>query len=91
MLFRNLLVYRRKRLYKVAKHRRDSNLNTKFDYKTGERSLIKRVMSPHILRNQTMREFTVFINDFMLNLLDQVRYLKGYKNFTIEKDDDRTR
>lgn len=89
MLFKDLLVYKRKRLYKVAKHRKDQNLNVKYDYK--ENGLLKNQLSPFIQRNQTMREFLLFVNDYIVHLLDQVRYLKNYKNFTIEKDDDRVR
>ena len=33
MLFKDLLVYKRKKLYKIAKHRKDDNLNVKYDYK----------------------------------------------------------
>lgn len=89
MLFKDLLVYKRKRLYKVAKHRKDSNLNTKYDYKSN--GLLQNQLSRHIQRNQTMREFLMLINDYVLNLLDMTRYLKNYKNYTVEKDDERTR
>ena len=91
MLFKDLLVYKRKRLYKIAKHRRDDLKNTKYDYKSGQRGLISKQISYHIQRNQTMREFLLFINDYIINLLDQVRYLKNYKNFTVNKDDETTR
>ena len=43
------------------------------------------------MRNKTMREFLLFVNDYMLALLDQVRYLKNFGNFTVEKDEERTR
>jgi len=89
MLFKDLLVYRRKRLYNVAKHRKDQNLNVKYDYK--KNGLLQNQLSQHIQRNQTMREFLMLVNDYIVSLLDQVRYLKNYKNFTIEKDDERTR
>jgi hypothetical protein len=89
MLFKDLLVYKRKRLYKIAKHRKDENLNVKYDYK--KHGLLKNQVSPHIMRNQTMREFLLFVNDYMVALLDQVRYLKNFGNFTVEKDEERTR
>ena len=89
MLFKDLLVYKRKKLYKIAKHRKDDNLNVKYDYK--KNGLLKSQISPHIMRNQTMREFLLFVNDYMLALLDQVRYLKNFGNFTVEKDEERTR
>ena len=91
MLFKDLLVYKRKRLYKVAKHRRDDLKNTKYDYKSGQRGLIGKQVSQHIQRNQTMREFLLFVNDYIVKLLDQVRYLKKFTKFTVQKDDDKSR
>lgn len=89
MLFKDLLVYKRKRLYKIAKHRKDSTLNTRYDYNS--KGLLKNQLSHHIQRNQVMREFLMLVEDYILKILDQVRYLKSYKNFTVEKDDDRIR
>lgn len=88
MLFKDLLVYKRKRLYKIAKHRKDDLKNTRYDY---DNILLQNQLSRFIQRNQTMREFLGFINDIIINLLRQVRYLRNFKNFTVEKDDDRTR
>jgi|TARA_B110000908_G_C10177070_1_gene413731 hypothetical protein len=88
-VFKDLLVYKRKRLYNITKHRKDVNLNVRYDYK--KNGLLDKQMSPHIRRNQTMREFLIFVNDYFLSLLDQVRSLKNFGNFTIEKDDERTR
>ncbi len=91
MLFKDLLVYKRKRLYKIAKHRRDDLKNTKYDYKSGNRGLIGKQLSNHIQRNQTMREFLLFINDYIVSILDNVRFLRNFTNFTVQKDDDTTR
>lgn len=88
MLFKDLGVYKRKRLYKIAKHRKDDLKNTRYDY---DNILLQNQLSRFIQRNQTMREFLGFINDIIINLLRQVRYLRNFKNFTVEKDDDRTR
>ena len=88
-LFKDLLVYRRKRLYKISKHRKDDNVNVKYHYKN--HVLLDKQISPHIRRNKTMREFLIFVNDYFLALLDQVRSLKNFSNFTVEKDDERTR
>ena len=89
MLFNNIRVYKRKRLYKIAKHRRDDLKNIRYDY--DKNGLLKNQLSRFIQRNQVMREFLGFIDDMMTNVLRQVRYLRNYKNFTVEKDDDRTR
>ena len=89
MLFNNIRTYKRKRLYKIAKHRRDNLKNIRYDY--DKNGLLKNQLSRFIQRNQVMREFLGFIDDMMTNVLRQVRYLRNYKNFTVEKDDDRTR
>ncbi len=91
MLFKDLLVYKRKRLYKIAKHRRDDLKNTKYDYKSGNRGLIGKQLSNHIQRNQTMREFLLFVNDYIVSILDNVRFLRNFTNFTVQKDDDTSR
>ena len=91
MLFKDLLVYKRKRLYKIAKHRRDDLKNTKYDYKSGQRGLIGKQVSHHIQRNQTMREFLLFVNDYIVSILDNVRFLRNFTNFTVQKDDDTSR
>ena len=62
MLFKDLLVYKRKRLYKVAKHRKDDLKNQPYDY-TGNNGLLPNQLSRHIQRNQTMREFIFLLND----------------------------
>jgi len=91
MLFKDLLVYKRKRLFKIAKHRRDDLKNTKYDYKSGNRGLIGKQLSNHIQRNQTMREFLLFVNDYIVSILDNVRFLRNFTNFTVQKDDDTSR
>jgi len=86
--FKDLLVYRRKKIYSIAKHRKDNRLNTGYDYKD---KLFNLMVSKHILRNQNMREFMLFLNDYFYNIIKGVKYLKVFKNYTIEKDDTNVR
>jgi len=86
--FKDLLIYKRRKIYDVAKHRKDSRLNTGFDYKD---NLFNLMTSRHIQRNQTMREFMLFLNDYFYNLIKGVKYLKVFKNYTVEKDDTNVR
>lgn len=88
-LFKDLLTYKRVRLYDVAKHKQDLRLNVGHDYQS--EGLLSRMVSKHILRNRTMRDFVIFIDDMLLNALKGVRYLRGFKNFTVKKDDKRIR
>jgi hypothetical protein len=84
-LYKDLLSYKRKSLYKVARTRKDARLNTGADYQ--EVGLLQRMLSKHIQRNQTLSEFISFLNDYLLNILKGPRFLKGYKNYTVKKDD----
>ena len=82
--FKDLLTYKRKKIYDIAKHRKDIRLNLGYDYKD---NLVNKMSSNHIQRNQTIREFMLFINDYFYNIIKGVKYLKVFKNYTVEKDD----
>ena len=84
-LYKDLLAYKRKSLYNVAKTRKDARLNVGADYQ--EIGLLQRMLSRHIQRNQTLSEFISFLNDYLLNMLRGPRFLKGYTNYTVNKDD----
>jgi hypothetical protein len=84
-LYKDLLAYKRRSLYKVARTRKDSKLNVGSDYQ--DRGLLQNMLSKHIQRNQTISEFIDFLNDYLLNILKGPRFLKGYKNYTVKKDD----
>jgi hypothetical protein len=45
-------------------------------------------LSPHIYRNDVMRDFLDFINDYVYNKIQAVRKLRFFKNFTVDKDYD---
>ena len=66
-LYKDLLAYKRKSLYKVARTRKDARLNVGADYQ--EVGLLQRMLSKHIQRNQTLSEFISFLNDYLLNIL----------------------
>lgn len=85
-LYKDLLAYKRKSLYKAARTRKDARLNVGTNYQ--ELGLLQRMLSKHIQRNQTLSEFISFLNDYLLNILRGPRFLKGYKNYTVKKDDD---
>jgi len=84
-LYKDLLAYKRKSLYKAARTRKDSRLNVGTDYH--EIGLLQRMLSKHIQRNTTLSEFISFLNDYLLNMLKAPRFLRGYKNYTVKKDD----
>ena len=75
-LYKDLLSYKRKSLYKSAKTRKDSRLNVGNDYQSN--GLLPNMLSKHIQRNQPIQAF---------NMLRGVRFLRGFKNYTVKKDD----
>ena len=84
-LYKDLLAYKRKSLYKAAKTRKDSMLNVGSDYQST--GLLSNMLSKHIQRNVTLKAFIDFLDDYLLNALKAPRFLKGYKNYTVKKDD----
>ena len=87
-LFKNLLKYKLKNLYSGAKGRKDNRLNGGFDY---SKSLMQNNISRHILRNQTMIDFISFINDYLNEIINSVKKLDQWKNYTVKKDNDQVR
>jgi hypothetical protein len=87
-LFDNLYRYKRPRLYDIAKTRKDERLHQPYDYRT---TLMNNSISRHILRNAMVRYFIGFINDYIYEMTNGIRYLKNYKNYTVKKDDKNVR
>jgi hypothetical protein len=87
-LFKDLLKYKLKNLYSGAKSRKDNRLNTGFDYSS---SLMQNNLARHILRNQTLIDFVSFINDYLSQLINAVKNLQQWKNYTVKKDDNNVR
>ena len=84
-LYKDLLSYKRKSLYKSTKTRKDNKLNVGNDYHSN--GLLPNMLSKHIQRNQTLQAFIDFLDDYLLNMLRGVRFLRGYNNYTVKKDD----
>lgn len=82
-LYKDLLKYKLKNLYSGAKTRKDNLLNKGFDYSD---SLMQRNLSGHITRNQTISDFISFINDYLSEIINAVKRLQQWKNFTVKKD-----
>lgn len=84
-IYDGLYSYKLRKLYSVAKRSKDSRKNLSYDYKD---NIMKNSVSPHIYRNDVMRDFLDFINDYVYNKIKTVRSLKLFKNFTVDKDYD---
>lgn len=75
--------YKKKSLYKIARNSGESRLNVGHDYTD---TLFKNNISKHILRKQSVANFIIFINDWFVELLQNVKRVKNFKNFTVDKD-----
>jgi hypothetical protein len=87
-LFQDLFKYKLVNLYDYKKTRKDNRLNLGYDY--SER-LINDNVSQHILRNDIVNTFVLFLNDYFYRIIRSIKSLQGYKNYTIKKDDTRIR
>jgi len=88
-IFKDILNYKREKLYDKTKTRKTSLKNQGFDYK--DISFMAKTTSGHLQRNEIMYNFMMFIDDTIKNWLKGTRYLKRYKNYTVKKDDNTTR
>jgi hypothetical protein len=87
-LFDNLFGYKKVKLYDTTKTRKDRRYYQPFNYKD---ALINKNVSRHLLRNNTLKFFMIFVNDYLYNIIVGIRGLKNYKNYTVKKDDPNTK
>jgi len=83
-LFQDLFKYRLVKLYDAKKTRKDKRLNLGHDYRE---NLLNRNLSGHIQRNDIVKTFLLFMNDYFYRVIGSIKNLQGYKNYTIKKDD----
>lgn len=81
----DLFKYNKKSLYKIARTVGEVRLNTPFDY-TKEGEIIKRTISPHIIRNNVMFTFLKFINDHIVLMIKSINYIKLKRVYTVDKE-----
>ena len=84
MSLNNLFKSRRVRLYSIRRTAVDDRKHLGNDYRD---NVLKNSLSPYIYRNQTMGDFLTLIQTVIGDLIDSVKYLKGYKSYTTKKDD----
>jgi len=87
-LFQDLFKYKLEKLYSYKKTRKDNRLNLGYDYKD---RLLNDNLSQHLQRNDIIRTFLLFMNDYFYKVIGSIKNLQGYKNYTIKKDDTRIR
>lgn len=75
--------YRKTSLKKIARLSGEDRKNLGYDY---SQTLFSSNISRHIVRKNTVSNFIVYLNDWFVELLNTVKRVKNFKNFTVDKD-----
>jgi hypothetical protein len=75
--------YKKPSLYSLAKTQGEMRLNIDFDYRN---DVIKRSVSNHLLRVPIVYWFTVYMNDYFVNLIDTTKKVRIFRVFSVNKD-----
>lgn len=81
----DLFKYKKPSLYKVARTAGEERLNTPFKYSEGN-EIVKRTISPHILRNPVAEKFLQFINDHTSLMYKAITWIRLKRVYTVDKD-----
>lgn len=87
-LDKNLFKSRKVKIYDIKKSVMDSRLHLGNAYRN---NILSNSISKHIQRNENMSVFINLLQEILADLVDAVGYLKGYKSYTIKKEDRRVR
>lgn len=82
--FQNLLGYKKRNLYYITKNRKTQKKNIGYRY---NKTLVKNSVSGYILRNTVVSSFVTLITDYLINVINNIKHLEKYKNFTVDKED----
>ena len=82
-LIQNLFKSRQKRNYTIRESVMDNRKNKGNAY---EDNMLRKSISPYIVRNNRMNDFVVLIQKVLADLVGSVTYLKVFKSFTTKKD-----
>lgn len=83
-LFDGLYKYKSVKKYTLTKTMNDRKLNQGRDY---SKDLVKKSLSRHIQRNETLNTFIGFIQDLFVENVKSVSKLKTWKAFSVNKDE----
>jgi len=79
----DLFKVRKKKLYDSKLIILDDRLHGVNDYRE---NILLNSISKYILRNNTMNDFAILIQNVIADWVDSVTYLKVYKSFTVQKN-----
>ena len=82
-LLKDLKKYKKVSLYRIARTKGEERKNLGFDYRE---SLLERTTSSHLRRNDNIRTFLTFVNDYFVNLIRAVKWIQIHRVYTVDKD-----
>jgi hypothetical protein len=75
--------YKKQSLYKLAKTAGEERSNIAYDYST---SIIEKNVSKHLLRIPIVYYFTLYLNDYFVNLINTTKIVRIFRVFSVDKD-----
>jgi len=79
----NQFSYKKVSLYKLAMTYGEKRLNLDYDYTD---TVMSRTLSAALFRNPILATFLVYVNDYVVNLINAVKKVKISRNYTVPKD-----
>ena len=70
-------------LYDISTSFEETGNSDRLDYSS---ILFTRTMSNYMFRNSNVREFITYLNSIFYTLIESVKILRVYRNFTVKKD-----
>jgi hypothetical protein len=75
--------YKKPSLYNLARTAGEERLNVAYDYKN---EVMSRNISKHLLRVPIIFYFTVYLNDYFVNLINTTKVVRIFRVFSVNKD-----
>lgn len=75
--------YKKTSLYNLAKTAGEERLNIAYDYRN---EIISRNISKHLLRVPIIYYFSIYLNDYFVNLIDTTKKVRIFRVFSVSKD-----
>jgi mevalonate pyrophosphate decarboxylase len=72
-----------KGLYSISETYGEELLNTGLDYSD---VILKKTTSSYLFKNETVSGFIVYLNDIMFDLIENVKKIRVFVNFTVDKN-----
>ena len=71
--------------YRTMKHRLDYNTRPGYDYRG---RILLRHTDPTLWTNPTMREFGIYLEKIINEMIYQIKMIKKARNYVVDQDDD---